>query len=815
MRLKTGRLLGLAALAALVLLAQQIDWNTQIKNRPPVLTLPASGNGNRLATTVSPIPAANICYHSDGLGNIVPVPTSLDCGAGGGGGATGPTGAGYYATSSSLRAILAGNQTFVVQTGLAYSTASRVRIAWVVAPTTTWMEGPVVSYSGNTLVVNVDAMEGSGLLTPWDISLIGTPGRTGPQGITGPTGSGGEPTIAGTASQIAVAGPGCSAAAGLCTISIPASPIFTTPNIGAAIGQSLALGPTGPITAGDITGSDASSFPQVVNVKAYGAVGDGSHDDTAAIQAAIDAAFGPAGSPHTSATAYLNKVLYFPPGHYKISGAPGVLFTYVIGARIIGSGRFTTTIENTTAGGTVLTTNGLSYSLIEGMAFKCSGACIDVDLDWDAGGASAGLQSNTFIDDNFGGATFNAGSIGVRIGHSAHMGSENTFLNDNWITLGTGITTQSFNALNNKLVNGDIQDTAIGVHAAAGSVSVNGTSFETGHQELAGTWDILADTGSAWDQMAIRDIRTENCFFFHSGVSLAFDLNSINQVQTNCQGGQVNENLVIQNAAGSGYVGGNVVTIVGGNSDATISLDTVDGSGVPQTWHVVARGTGYSADIGTPLATSGGGGTGFKVIVPSVGGELAEISQGAGTIQNVQALSTRVIPRGPVQLTVQSSKFWLADWLSTSLGQLNSIAGGSQANTNIKLHSILYNNTGGNAFSGSISDRIVVSDLSGNGQYGTLLDHLITLGTVPGISGCGAGGTISANSTDEGGTVTLGTAPGSCVITFATAYITNAPKCTISFQAGIPVGGAYTVSTSALTLIATGITGKVDYRCAQ
>jgi len=68
-----------------------------------------------------------------------------------------------------------------------------------------------------------------------------------------------------------------------------------------------------------------------INVKnaPYSAVGDGSADDTAAIQAALDdAAFG--------STSERNAV-YFPPGLYRITDT--LLLTKGMGVRLIGVGR--------------------------------------------------------------------------------------------------------------------------------------------------------------------------------------------------------------------------------------------------------------------------------------------------------------------------------------------------------------------------------------------------------------------------------------------------------------------------------------------
>ncbi|MDP9904647.1 glycosyl hydrolase family 28-related protein [Arthrobacter bambusae] len=61
----------------------------------------------------------------------------------------------------------------------------------------------------------------------------------------------------------------------------------------------------------------------VVNVKDYGAVGDGIADDTASVQAAINA----------------GGISYFPPGTYKVSGLSAVSGMQLLGAATVGLGR--------------------------------------------------------------------------------------------------------------------------------------------------------------------------------------------------------------------------------------------------------------------------------------------------------------------------------------------------------------------------------------------------------------------------------------------------------------------------------------------
>lgn len=80
----------------------------------------------------------------------------------------------------------------------------------------------------------------------------------------------------------------------------------------------------------------ARTAAMVANVKDYGAVGDGSTDDTTAIQAAIDS-FGTGG---VLATAN-GGILYFPPGLYKVTA--GTLIEQT-GVRVIGASQDATKI---------------------------------------------------------------------------------------------------------------------------------------------------------------------------------------------------------------------------------------------------------------------------------------------------------------------------------------------------------------------------------------------------------------------------------------------------------------------------------------
>lgn len=234
-----------------------------------------------------------------------------------------------------------------------------------------------------------------------------------------------------------------------------------------------------------------------VDVKMFGAIGDGETDDTRAIQSAIDECFGKPEKPNSGSGAYLNKPLYFPQGIYKITEP--LIFTNVRSGHIFGAGRFSTTIRNA-AGTSVFRTNGFEFCRVEMLRLSAAGTNADVlDLDWTHSGGTA-LQSNTFAD-----MRFDGGAVGVNIGKSDYMGSENLFLNCFVGPCGSvGIKTSNFNALQNTLVGGNIQSCPTGVWVSRGSCSIYNTGFQ-----ICNTFDIVV-SNSANDAMVISGVRSES-----------------------------------------------------------------------------------------------------------------------------------------------------------------------------------------------------------------------------------------------------------------------------------------------------------------
>lgn len=95
---------------------------------------------------------------------------------------------GLTSTSSSTVTVGSGSKAFTVTAGKSWITGQRLRVA--TADATKIMEGPVASYVGTTLTLNVDYTVGAGSASSWNIGVSGERGATGATGATGPAGPG-------------------------------------------------------------------------------------------------------------------------------------------------------------------------------------------------------------------------------------------------------------------------------------------------------------------------------------------------------------------------------------------------------------------------------------------------------------------------------------------------------------------------------------------------------------------------------------------------------------------------------------------------
>jgi hypothetical protein len=242
----------------------------------------------------------------------------------------------------------------------------------------------------------------------------------------------------------------------------------------------------------------------ILDVKDFGAKGDGTTDDTAALQRAIEAAFVVCAT-HDQNLSLKNKQLFVSRGRYRITSP--LRINGAFGIKMCGAGRMASQIWNT-AGGTVLACNGLSYSHISDLNLAGQkgdgGACIDAD--W-KGSTYAGTQQNTFQNLFFSGSDY-----GLRFGNSGWQADTTLVLNCsfNWHDK-AGLITKNFNAVADNVVGGNFQNCRKGIVVRPGSVNVvSGVSFQNSSE-----WDIYIE-GSANNTMTVTGCSTESNNFLYA-----------------------------------------------------------------------------------------------------------------------------------------------------------------------------------------------------------------------------------------------------------------------------------------------------------
>ncbi len=284
---------------------------------------------------------------------------------------------------------------------------------------------------------------------------------------------------------------------------------------------------TGAIT----TRNEPDRLFDVVNVKDYGAVGNGTTDDAGAIQDAFDAAFGDAGSQHGDTNRFSNKVVVFPAGNYKILSTISV--TAVYAGWIRGSGNETTTItyagpviggwDGVQNSGTAWSTrtslfyiNGMYSSRIEGISFVMTGGnafadnTVCVNDTWDGGpgvpnhGVAVVNNSNvTYKDCSFSGATFGL-LIGDVTATSFPNGFDSGFQSDAHLIFDCrfdncyrGLQATNYNALQSGIYGSKITNCEqYGIFMNSGSIPmICGVSFANNGDANVGTADMELDVG--------------------------------------------------------------------------------------------------------------------------------------------------------------------------------------------------------------------------------------------------------------------------------------------------------------------------------
>ncbi len=207
-----------------------------------------------------------------------------------------------------------------------------------------------------------------------------------------------------------------------------------------------------------------AGYNTVINVKDFGAKGDGSTDDTSAIQSALDAAFGTAGSPHGNGGGPSNLPVYFPAGTYRTLSP--LVITAVWGGHIFGAGELSSIIQfrgtitpvNSENVCPVLWLNECNYCTIENLSFdgvtdptNHTTACLWFGPDGLSGRTNA--HANTMVNIS----TTNS-SFGIIHGSAnSQANSENTYIGCNLsVHEQVGLYCSGPNTLNIRFIGGGI-----------------------------------------------------------------------------------------------------------------------------------------------------------------------------------------------------------------------------------------------------------------------------------------------------------------------------------------------------------------------
>jgi pectate lyase-like protein len=253
----------------------------------------------------------------------------------------------------------------------------------------------------------------------------------------------------------------------------------------------------------------------LINVKDFGAIGDGVRNDAPAIQAAFDAAFGPASSPH--GTDARNRPVYFPAGWYKVNSQ--LVLTQVLGGHIYGDApRSTKLIAGRSSIGSIITTNGFENCRVENLGFESNYATVGCfNLDLASAGADVKLRNNLFLCCSFT-TSSNPGLFGVQIAPSGNDGSANTFIRTEIVGMETGVKVVGANATNNVFLDSDFTG---GSGVSQKHIWVAGGSVSTllGCQWSMGTLGLKIETGDTF--IAGSRMEGEPTFIDISGGSVA------------------------------------------------------------------------------------------------------------------------------------------------------------------------------------------------------------------------------------------------------------------------------------------------------
>jgi hypothetical protein len=245
------------------------------------------------------------------------------------------------------------------------------------------------------------------------------------------------------------------------------SAVILTPGAEKRFGVSFAYAASIPETGDEFVGP----FTSWMNVKAFGAKGDGVADDTVAIQTALNAL----GSGGVN-----GYVLYIPTGTYKITQK----LTYYKRefTSILGEDPATTILKWAgPVGSTMLAVDGVDYTRISRITFDGSSS---VDVLIDQSGVTAGGffdTGNEYADD-----IFQDAATGIQCGVNANGCAEGTIIRCHFLRLSQfGILLGNFNALDIWVRYSTFDDNAVGISNDPGAGNFHAYNNIFRHSKIA------------------------------------------------------------------------------------------------------------------------------------------------------------------------------------------------------------------------------------------------------------------------------------------------------------------------------------------
>jgi hypothetical protein len=209
-----------------------------------------------------------------------------------------------------------------------------------------------------------------------------------------------------------------------------------------------------------------------VDVRSMGAVGDGSHDDTIAIQHTFQLLSNTTTGPHL--------VVYFPPGRYVLSRTLELGYNKTANSTgglenvaLIGHGALTTLMWMGEANGTMLWSNGCTRCRAEGLVFDGQGvAGVGIDHKSFSRYESRWLHINLSLQHFL--------KAGVRAGHKPYgtPSAEMLFQNCLFLNNAAGLQFLDFNQYDNTVDGCYFGDNGIGLDCEIGNFYLRNSRFE-------------------------------------------------------------------------------------------------------------------------------------------------------------------------------------------------------------------------------------------------------------------------------------------------------------------------------------------------